>query len=75
MNADFKFPVWFRGIPVWYWWWSFGTVCIGLALMLDHTYSKYLIMASVMSNLILITNHVIFTIISYAKNPKLFQNK
>jgi hypothetical protein len=66
---------WLRGIPVWYWGWSFSTICIGLALMLYYPYNRYFLIASVLCSLALVSNYVIYTLITHAKNSRFFQNK
>lgn len=66
---------WLRNIPYWYWAWCVSSITGALALMMPYPINSYLVVASILCSLALITNHVIYKIITNAKNSKFFQDQ
>ena len=72
MTAGYKILLWLRDIPLWYWGWCTSSITGALALMMPYPINTYLLIASILCSLVLITNHVLYKLIANAKNSKLF---
>ncbi len=67
--------IWLRDIPLWYWGWCVSTVCAALALISTAPTNTWLLIVSVLCSLVLITNHVFYSLVTHAKNSKFFQDQ